>query len=132
MRFVAPRPIFLIFSLLISLAGWFAIPRTAEAHAVLQKSEPAANAAIDLGTLHVGMLPIELTFNSRIDAAHSSLSLHGADGKPIVLTPIDLNANPNILRCTAPSIHPGHYSLHWQVVASDGHISRGAIPFDVR
>lgn len=100
------------------------------AHAVLQKSTPAANSTI-AGTGDAG-LPIMLTFNSRIDAAHSVLMLVAApSAKPLPLT-IDKKAEPNVLKSIAAGLKPGHYQLQWQVVASDGHISRGVVPFDVR
>ena len=97
------------------------------AHAVLQTSTPAANATIGAA----GNVPIVLSFNSRIDAAHSSLSLVATDGKAIPLG-IDTKAEPNILRSNASELKPGHYSVRWQVVASDGHISRGTLSFNVR
>ena len=33
---------------------------------------------------------------------------------------------------TAKSLKPGAYSIRWQVLAPDGHISRGEIPFTVK
>ena len=113
---------------LLSLCVLATAPR-ALAHAVLQKSSPAAKSAIS--SKEAAALPIMLTFNSRIDAAHSMLSLvQTAGAKPITLT-VDTKAEPNILRSTATGLKPGHYQLQWQVVASDGHMSRGVIPFDV-
>ncbi len=115
-------------ALLLSLVAVRA-PR-AFAHAVLQRSSPAANASVSGAGM--ASLPIILTFNSRIDAGHSTLSLMAAPGaKPIVLT-VDKKAEPNVLRSVAAGLKPGHYQLQWQVVASDGHISRGVVPFDVR
>jgi methionine-rich copper-binding protein CopC len=123
------RPIrFFSLNALLLIAGWCWLPQVAMAHAVLQTSTPAANATIDHVT---NTLPILLTFNSRIDAAHSSLSLMAPDGKPTPLV-IDTRADANVLRSQVSGIQPGRYSLRWQVVAGDGHITRGAIPFNVR
>jgi hypothetical protein len=35
---------------------------------------------------------------------------------------------------TAHVIHlgPGRYAVHWQVLATDGHVTRGQIPFRVK
>ena len=123
-----PRLIFL--SLLTLLASWLVLPPAALAHAVLQASMPASNATIDAAKLS-GNVPIVLTFNSRIDAAHSSLSLMKPDGRPMPLT-VATKAAPNVLSSKAVGIQPGRYSLRWQVVAGDGHISRGSLSFNVR
>ena len=113
-------------AILFALIAGF-VPQ-ALAHAVLQKSNPSINAKVP----DAASLPIELTFNSRIDAGHSKLSLmSAADPKPMMLT-VDQKAQPNVLRSVATGLKPGHYQLQWQVVASDGHISRGVVPFDVR
>jgi len=101
------------------------LPGIAHAHAVLQKSDPAAN-----GVVHAGVVPVLLTYNSRVDAAHSSLSLL-KDGKSQSLV-IDAKAAPNVLQSQTPALTPGHYVLHWQAVASDGHMSRGEIAFEVK
>ena len=125
----SPRPRRFVLFLLL-LAGWFALPQMASAHAVLQSSTPSANATLDAAKLG-GHMPIVLTFNSRIDAAHSSISLMAADGKSMPLV-IDTKADANVLRTQAAGMHAGQYSLRWQVVAGDGHISRGAIAFSIR
>ena len=124
------RPAFLLLHLIVLIMGVLALPQTALAHAVLQASAPEANATIERAKLG-GALPIQLTFNSRIDAAHSSLSLLAPDGKPVPLV-VDTKADANVLRSHAAGIQPGRYSLRWQVVAADGHITRGAISFNVR
>lgn len=109
-----------ILSLLLLL-----LPRAAFAHALLQTSSPAANA-----TVHEGVVPVVLTYNSRVDAAHSSLSLLvGEKAQPIA---IDTKAPPNVLRSQTPALKAGHYVVRWQAVAADGHISRGQIAFDVK
>jgi hypothetical protein len=102
-----------------------ALTGKAYAHAILQKSGPTANSVV-----HPGVVPVVLTFNSRVDAAHSSLSLL-QDGKAQPLA-IDAKAAPNVLRSQTSPLQPGHYVVRWQAVASDGHISRGEVPFDVK
>ncbi len=122
-----------VLAVAFSLAACCAAPPAALAHAVLRKSIPEVHAVID-HRLDGGRFPIVLTFNSRIDAAHSSLSLYAAaTGKRIPLTLDRKTPGPaNVLRGIGTPITAGHYSLHWQVVAGDGHITRGSIPFDVR
>lgn len=115
----------LLFCVSLTVAFLFTMPHVAFAHALLQSSSPAANA-----TVHPGVVPVLLTYNSRVDAAHSSLSLV-FEGKAQPLA-IDAKAPANVLRTKTPPLKAGHYDLRWQVVASDGHISRGQFSFDVK
>jgi copper resistance protein C len=101
------------------------LPHAAFAHAVLVKSSPAQGA-----TVKSGDLDITLTYNSRIDAMHSSLHLIGPDGKAQTLA-VDRHAAPNLLVSKAAGLTAGAYKLQWQVQASDGHISRGVVAFRV-
>lgn len=107
------------------MASVLALPRNAFAHATLQSSTPAADAVV-----REGAVPLVLTYNSRVDAAHSSLALI-ADGEPQTLV-IDMKSPANVLRSQTPPLKTGHYQVRWQVVASDGHISRGQFAFDVK
>jgi methionine-rich copper-binding protein CopC len=127
MRLILRNPRVVFFQLLL-FVGCFALPHNALAHAVLEKSVPAANTTVEIAKFKAGSLPIVLVFNSRVDAAHSSLSLLAPGGKAIPLT-IEPATDPNVLKSTASAIKPGRYSLHWQAVANDGHITRGAILF---
>jgi copper resistance protein C len=101
------------------------LPHAAFAHAVLVKSSPAQGA-----TVKAGDVDIMLTYNSRIDALHSSLHLIGPDGKAQTLA-VDAHAGPNLLVSKAAALPAGAYKLEWQVQASDGHISRGVVAFRV-
>jgi len=115
----------LITGICMALCLLSCVPR-ALAHAVLQKSSPAIDASV-----HPGAVPVLLTFNSRIDAGHSSLSLLLPDGKPVSLA-IDTTAAANVVRSQTSPLAPGKYALRWQVMATDGHITRGEVPFVVK
>jgi hypothetical protein len=91
------------------------------AHAILVESAPAANAKIPAG--HVA---ITLRFNSRIDAPRSRVTLAGQQGEA-ALKRSDSH-RPDLLTGSA-DLAPGAYVLHWQVLAVDGHITRGTVPF---
>ena len=97
----------------------------AHAHAIVESSQPAANAAVAPGELRV-----RVKFSSRIDAARSRLTLIGPDGRQatLVLGPAD---EPGVLTATAQAGARGRYTLHWQVLSVDGHVTRGDIPFRV-
>ena len=97
-------------------------PAAAHAHAILVDSTPAAGARESAG--HVAF---RLRFNSRIDAARSRVTLTAPDHSRAVL-PIEPGPTPDVLRGEA-ELGPGAYSLRWQVLAVDGHITRGDVGF---
>ena len=95
------------------------------AHAVLVESSPALKSSVAGPDV-----PLKLRFNVRIDAARSRLTLVGPDGASQTLE-ISKQDSPEIISAEAKGLHPGLYRLRWQVLASDGHITRGEIPFTV-
>ena len=108
-----------------------ATPVPARAHALVVGSTPAAGARLDTA-------PAEavIRFNSRLDHARSQMLLapvrEGAGGTAGEQR-LDL-AEPspeNELRAHLPPLAPGSWRLRWQVLALDGHITRGDILFDV-
>ncbi|HEX4582228.1 MAG TPA: copper resistance CopC family protein [Acidobacteriaceae bacterium] len=109
--------------LALAIALLILLPRAAFAHAVLVKSSPAQGA-----TVKAGDVDITLTYNSRIDALHSSLQLVGSDGKAHTLA-VDAHAAPNLLAAKATALAAGAYKVEWQVMATDGHITRGVVMF---
>ena len=102
------------------------LPHAAFAHAVLMRSTPAEHA-----TVKAGDLDVRLTYNSRIDASRSALTLVGPDGKQQTLT-LSQHMGPNLLVTRAAVSAQGAYKLQWQVLASDGHITRGVVDFRVQ
>lgn len=100
-------------------------PVGAWAHAILMDSSPAAG-----GAVAAGAVTVELHFNSRIDRTRSLLTLTGPN-KGRTSLPIADSSPPDILRTTA-ELPAGDYVLRWQVLAVDGHITRGNLPFTVK
>ncbi len=72
----------------------------------------------------------QLRFNVRIDAQRSRLTLIRPDGSSQPLELIKQTA-ADTLAASANGLAAGDYRLRWQVLASDGHITRGEIPFSV-
>jgi hypothetical protein len=107
-----------------ALCALLFLPRPALAHAHLLTSIPAANA-----TVHGPDLAIELRFNSRVDGRHSLLAIATPDGNAAIV--IDNQKSPTNLNAHA-KLRPGTYTLKWQALSTDGHITRGEIPFSVR
>jgi len=102
----------------------------AAAHAVVVASEPPAGAT--LGSPPARMV---VRFNSRIDHGRSRLTLVGPNGGQTVLDPMPEPApEATVLRGETAGVAwaPGGWRLRWQVLAIDGHITRGDIPFTLR
>ena len=97
-----------------------------EGHAILKSSSP-----VNGGTVSRPDVPVKLTFNVRVDAARSRLQLVMPDASIIEL-PIVEWPSPDTLVSKLTGLKPGAYAIRWQVLAPDGHISRGEIPFVVR
>jgi len=111
---------------LATSAVLFSTPGTALAHAVLLEAVPPLR-----GAVAGPRVAFHLRFNSRIDAARSTLKLVLPDGKvrPVTMAP---QVSPDSLSAKSDDMITGRYLLRWQVLAADGHITRGEIPFEVR
>ena len=96
------------------------------AHAILVTSSPEANSIV-AGP----KIDITLKFNVRVDSTRSLVRLLSADGttRTIPLLPERVS---NVIAATATDVKPGKYKLAWQVLASDGHITRGEVPFSAK
>lgn len=100
--------------------------RLAEAHAILVEATPKADSMVDGPDIDV-----KLRFNVRIDKSRSRL---------ILVLPGDVKQNleileeksPEMLSAKGSALKPGSYDLQWRVLAEDGHITTGEIPFNVR
>ena len=110
-----------LYSLLIQIV---LLAQPASAHAILIDGTPGIEATVPSGSLEV-----RLRFNSRIDAERSRLTLVAPDATPSVLEQTPPEA-PNLLEAKT-SVAAGSWRLRWQVLAVDGHITRGEVPFTV-
>lgn len=100
-------------------------PAMAFAHAIVVSAMPAVDARVPRGPLH-----IQLEFNSRIDLDRSRIMLQGPDNaeRPVALSH---DAPVGTLAGSANVTLPGPWKLRWRVLSTDGHITRGEIPFRV-
>jgi copper resistance protein C len=106
-------------------AAVFLMARSVVAHAILLESSPSINT-----TVAGPAIPVKLRFNVRIDATRSRLTLVKPDTSTQSLA-ITKDAPADTLASQAEGLSPGEYRIRWQVLASDGHITRGEIPFQV-
>ena len=51
--------------------------------------------------------------------------------KTVKALTIGQQPSPDVLTAPASGLAPGDYRIRWQVLASDGHITRGEVPFTV-
>jgi hypothetical protein len=98
------------------------LPVAASAHAILVETQPAAG-----GTAPTVTVDFRLRYNSRVDRGRSRLTLTRPDHSQAVL-PIDVDGPPDVVTAHA-DLPAGAYTLRWQVLAIDGHITRGDVPF---
>ena len=101
-------------------------PRVALAHAVLVSSQPGANS-----TVSGPEVAVLLKYNSRVDMAHSTLTLLAPDGR-VEKVAIESEPEPGLLSAKLTGLVKGAYVLRWQVLATDGHITRGKVSFQVQ
>jgi copper resistance protein C len=117
-RTVATGFLLTVFVLLVSV-------QIAAAHAVLLEATPAASSSVKGPDI-----AIRLRYNVRVEAGRSRLSLLLPDKSTKPLN-IDKQPSPDVLSTQATALTPGEYRIRWQVLASDGHITRGEVPFTV-
>ncbi|RUL64413.1 copper resistance protein CopC [Dyella dinghuensis] len=97
----------------------------ASAHAILVDSSPKAN-----GTVAAGHVDIVFKYNSKIDQHRSRMTLVKSDQSETTLTIAANGKQPNELD-SGVDLTPGTYTIRWQALALDGHITRGDVPFTV-
>jgi copper resistance protein C len=112
-------------AVLLLVAAMMASTPRALAHAVLLSSTPQKN-----GSVTGPDITIHLKYNSRVDGARSTLSLLKPDGT-IEKMGTPAQPSPDVLSATGHGLTKGAYVLRWQVLADDGHITRGEVPFHV-
>jgi len=100
--------------------------QTCWAHAILMESTPKINSSVQGPDLD-----ITLRYNVRIDGSRSRVMLLAEDGTLTQLT-LAKQAKPDILQTHASGLKAGAYKLQWNVLAADGHMSKGEVPFTVK
>lgn len=98
-------------------------PKLALAHAILLQGQPA-----DQATIPAGERTLVLRYNSRIDHQLSRLVLQGTNAQ--MTLPLDKGSPADTLSAKT-DLTPGTYVIHWQVLATDGHMTRGDVRFTV-
>jgi hypothetical protein len=118
--------VFLTKRVLLSIAlalVYGALP--AMAHAILLSAVPESQSIVSGPSVRV-----RLQFNSRIDGKRSRFLLVLPDARERLIT----TSQPSsaVVTSEVSDLTPGIYVLRWQVLAQDGHITRGELPFRVK
>ena len=79
--------------------------------------------------MKAGPLDLRLRYNSRIDPGRSRLTLIRPDHSHAIIAIVP-GSPPDIISAHL-QLTPGDYIVRWQVLAVDGHITRGDVPLTV-
>ena len=100
-----------------------ALPFFAHAHAVAVETTPR-----DRATLATVPQEIVIRFNAKLEKKLTHVKMERADGSSQVLADVEQRAS--VIRCTLPQdLQPGAYTVHYKVLARDGHATQGVLRF---
>ena len=101
-------------------------PTAARAHAIILESTPAS------GSTGPAPKRLVLRFNSRLEKTLCSVQLVGPGQRSIALLRLEPDVPPDTLAYPLPpALPPGAYQARWKVMAADGHVTEGVVPFTV-
>ena len=104
------------------------VPQTVSAHAFPDHSEPRVGATVE------GSPPfVRIWFDGALESAFTTIVVQDGSGKNVDkgngrVDPDD----PLLLEVELPPLPPGTYHVLWDVLARDGHRTKGDYTFDVK
>ena len=112
-----------IILLLIFVAGSARL----EAHAFLQRAEPAVGS-----TVQTSPSEIRIRFTENIEPAFSSVQVFDPSGKEVDKHDVGLDRSDHaLLHVSLPRLGAGIYKVVWRVVSVDTHVTSGSFTFQV-
>jgi methionine-rich copper-binding protein CopC len=104
------------------------VPGAARAHANPDHTDPKVGSTVTAPPSQV-----RIWFDSDLEPAFSSISVHGPGDAPVDdrRGHVDPN-NPKLLAVDVPRLAPGTYRVIWSAVARDGHRTEGDYTFKVK
>ena len=105
------------------LVALFAAAALIQAHAKIEKSEPAANS-----TIATVPTSVQMWFNEAPDLKVTKVELAGASGK-VELGPAHSMGKNNIMAPIIGKMTNGKYTVNWQTAGDDGHVEKGTFAF---
>ena len=98
-----------------------------EAHAFLERAEPAVGSTVQTSPSEVRVL-----FTENIEPALSTVQVFDASGKEVDKRDMHLDRlNHALLRISFPRLEAGTYKVVWRVVSVDTHVTNGSFSFRV-
>jgi len=103
------------------------LSRTAFAHVFPKKQEPGAGATV------ASPAQVKILFDGALEPSFTTLTVTDADGKQVNVEKASVDPQePAVISVPLPTLAPGHYTVHWAAVASDGHRPLGDFSFFVK
>jgi copper resistance protein C len=98
-----------------------------EAHAFLQRAEPAVGS-----TLQTAPTEVRIWFTENIEPAFSTIQVFTASGKEVDKRDVHPDrSNQALLHVSLPPLPAGIYKVVWRVVSVDTHVTNGSFTFRV-
>ncbi len=110
----------------VAVAAFVLATVVLQAHTKLEKSEPAAGAALKAAPKQV-----QLWFNEKIDPKVTKIVLTGAAGE-IKLEPAHPMGDKSLMTAISGKMADGAYTIGWQTAGDDGHVVKGDVKFTVK
>lgn len=105
----------------------FAVSPLSMAHAKLQKSVPAADAVLKSSPKN-----IRIDFNEKLEAAFSTISISGLQGRKIVTDKAVVDTRDGkVMTLALPALQPGQYQVNWNAITVDGHRVKSSYKFSI-
>ena len=113
----------LVNSILILLA----VSARLEAHAFLQRAEPAVGS-----TVQTTPSEVRIWFTENIEPTFSTLQVFDTSGKEVDRHDVHLDRSDHqLLHVSLPQLGAGTYKVIWRVVSVDTHVTNGSFTFHV-
>jgi len=98
-----------------------------EAHAFLQRAEPAVGS-----TVQTSPSEVRIRFTENIEPAFSSIQVFDPSGKEVDKHDVGLDSSDHaLLHVSLPRLGAGIYKVVWRVVSVDTHVTSGSFTFQV-
>ena len=111
----------------LALAAWALTVAAAAGHAVLQRTEPHVESALQRPPEEV-----RLYFTERLEPAYSSVRVLNDRGEQVDRRDSHVDrSNPVLLRATLPALPPGTYKVLWRVLSIDADVTEGGFAFRI-
>jgi hypothetical protein len=100
---------------------------TVEAHAFLERAQPAVGS-----TVQTSPAEVRIWFSEKIEPALSMIQVFDASGREVDKRDVHLDrSNHALLHVSLPALGPGTYKVVWRVVSVDTHVTNGSFNFRV-